>query len=181
MRASAAVASALELTARHEQQRAGFADIGLKARRTLCQIIGHWLIANDDADRQTKLIASASDAVDTGMTLARHWESLGVPHFRPLTERLFRFGTAFYRRHQIHFLADFVLENLDPSTCSDAITSHPELNAIAHEALAGARDDLRINHVIVNQDKESERRLQALEHIEAALKLLATDQLVSTV
>ncbi|MCB1105356.1 MAG: hypothetical protein H7A44_06360 [Opitutaceae bacterium] len=181
LRASAAVASALELTARHEQQRAGFADIGLKARRTLCQIIGQWLIANDDADRQAKLIASASDAVDTGMTLARHWESLGVTHFRPLTERLFRFGTAFYRRHQIHFLADFVLENLDPNTCSDAITSHPELQSIAREGLQAARHDLRTNHVLVSQDAASERRMQALAHLEAALDLLAPDRLVSAV
>ena len=173
MRASAAVATALELTARHEQQRAGFADIGLKARRALCQIIGQWLFAADDAGRQAKLIASASDAVDTGMMLARHWESLGVTHFRPLTERLFRFGTAFYQRHQVHFIADFVCENLDPSVSHDAITTHPELLVIACEALTSARHDLRANYTIVSHDAASERRLQALGQIESALARLS--------
>lgn len=173
MRASAAVATALELTAHHEQQRAGFADIGLKARRTLCQVIGQWLIETDDATRQAKLIASASDAVDTGMMLARHWESLGVTNFRPLTERLFRFGAAFYQRHQVHFLADFVRENLDPGTSKDAITTHTELQVIAIEALTSARHDLRTKHTIVSQDAASERRLQALQQIETALVQLS--------
>jgi len=173
MRASAAVATALELTAQHEQQRAGFADIGLKARRTLCQIIGQWLIATDDAEQQAKLIARASDTVDTGMLLARHWESLGAAQFRPLTERLFRFGTAFYQRHQVHFLADFVRENLDPSVSSDAITTCPELRVIASEALTSARNELRTNFTIVSHDAASERRLQALEQIESALTRLS--------
>lgn len=176
MRASAALAAALELTARHEQQRAGFADLGLKARRTLCQQIGEWLIATDDPTRQARLIASASDAIDTGMTLARHWEALGVTHFRPLSERLFRFGTAFYQRHQVHFLADFVLENLDPATCSDAITAHAELFVIARETLTTARHDLRTNHTVICHDADSERRMQALQAIEDAMTLLATAQ-----
>lgn len=173
MRASAAVATALELIAQHEQLRAGFAEIGLKARRTLCQIIGQWLVATDDTDQQAKLIARASDTVDTGMLLARHWESLGVTNFRPLIERLFRFGTAFYQRHQVHFLADFVRENLDPSVSSDAITTHPKLLIIACEALTSARNDLRTNYTIVNHDTASERRLQALEQIETALSRLS--------
>lgn len=180
MRASAAVAAALELTAHHEQQRAGFADIGLKARRTLCQIIGQWLVETEDAPRQAKLIAGASDAVDTGMMLARHWESLGVTNFRPLTERLFRFGTAFYQRHQVHFLADFVRENLDPSVGKDAITTHPELQAIAREALFSARHELRTKHAVVSQDSASDRRLQALQQIETALGQLAGQPILAS-
>ncbi|MCC6414435.1 MAG: hypothetical protein IT582_00785 [Opitutaceae bacterium] len=167
-KASAAVAAALALTATHEQQRAGFADLGLKARRALCQIIGQWLIETDDPPRHAQLIASASDAVDTGMALGRHWETLGVPHFHPLIERLFRFGTAFYRRHQVHFLADFVLENLDPTLTSDAFAQNPALVAIARTALEDARGDLRTQFPVIGDDAETTRRLQILQTLEEA-------------
>ncbi|MFM1851892.1 MAG: hypothetical protein RIS54_1576 [Verrucomicrobiota bacterium] len=172
LRASAALAAALTLTSRHEQQRTAFADLGLKARRTLCQVIGQWLVETDSAERRAQLIASASDAVDTGMTLARQWERLGVTHFRPLAERLFRFGIAFYRRHQVHFLADFVLENLDPNASDDAFTDQPGLTALARTGLTEAREELRTRFPVIGGDEASERRLQALHHIGEALQRL---------
>lgn len=168
LKASSAAAAALELTAQHEQQRTGFASIGLQARRTLCQIIGQWLIATNDPQRHAQLIANASDAVDTGLVLGRHWESLNVPHFRPLIERLFRFGTAFYRRHQVHFLADFVLENLDPTLTSGAFVQSPALIPIARAALADARHDLRTLFPVIDHDAETTRRLQILQTLDTA-------------
>lgn len=171
-RAGAVLAAALALTANHEQQRAGFATVGLQARRTLCALIGRWLIATDQPERHAQLIARASDAVDTGLALARHWTQLGETRFRPLTERLFRFGTGFYRRHQVHFLADFVLENLDPGTCHDAMTDHPELHVIACEALHAARKELRTRCPVIAGDEATARRLQALQTIETALDRL---------
>ncbi|MFZ9682433.1 MAG: hypothetical protein ACO3DQ_04415 [Cephaloticoccus sp.] len=172
LRASAALAAALSLTSRHEQQRTAFADVGLKARRTLCQVIGQWLVEADSAERRAQLIASAGDAVDTGMTLARQWERLGVTHFRPLAERLFRFGIAFYSRHQVHFLADFVLENLDPTASDDAFTDQPELTALARAGLTEAREELRTRFPVIVGEEATERRLQALHHIGEALQRL---------
>lgn len=169
LRAHAATADALNLAAGHELERAAFAEIGLKARRILCEIIGQWLIETDDPSRQKQLIATASDAVDTGLTLARRWESLDATQFRPLAERLFRFGTAFYRRHQPQFLADFVLENLDRDHTSDAFQQHPEFREIAREALASTRHDLRTQFPVVANNPQSERRLQTLQAIESAL------------
>jgi tetratricopeptide (TPR) repeat protein len=180
-RAGAVLAAALELTATHEQQRAGFAAIGLQARRTLCELIGRWLIATDDPTQHTQLIARASDAVDTGMVLARHWEQLGVTQFRVLTARLFRFGTAFYQRHQVHFLADFVLENLDPGTCGDAIMHHPELHVIACEALHAAREELRTRCPVIAGDEATARRLHALQAIETALDRLGRSLTATTI
>jgi hypothetical protein len=177
--AFAAAGTALRLSAQHESQRAGFAEVGLKARRTLCEIIGRWLVENRDPARETSLLATASDAVDTGMVLARHWEALDVPLFRPLAARLFRFGCAYYRRHQPYFLADFVLENLDPAHTSDACPANLEWQTIARENLTAARAELRTQHLHFSGDATTERRLQALHDIEAALSTLAATSTVS--
>ena len=170
--AHAAAAAALKLSVEHELKRAGFAEIGLKARRVLCEVIGQWLIESNEPPRHHQLIATASDAVDTGLTLARRWESLDASQFRPLAERLFRFGTAFYRRHQPHFLADFVLENVDCDHTSDAFQNYPAIHTIAHESLTATRQDLRTQFPVVAQDFHSERRLQTLKDIESALTRL---------
>lgn len=166
--AHAAAGEALRLAAREETARAGFAEVGLKARRTLCEIVARWLVENRDPQREATLLAAASDAADSGMALARRWEALDVPLFRPLATRLFRFGCAYYRRHQPQFLADFVLENLDPAHTSDACPGNREWRDIALETLAATRHELRTQHPLVDGDPASRRRLQALDDIEAA-------------
>ena len=173
IRAYTATGDALNLAAEHELERAAFAEIGLKSRRILCEIIGQWLIETHDPQRQQQLIATASDAVDTGLTLARRWASSDDTAFRSLAVRLFRFGTAFYRRHQPHFLADFVLENIDPEHTSDAYREHPEFHAIARDSLTASLLDLRSQFPVVAQDPSSDRRLQTVHAIQSALNRLS--------
>lgn len=173
LRASAALAAALELTAGHEQQRVGFARLGLQARRALCQLTGQWLVSTHDPARQAQLIATASDAIDTGMALGRHWEAAGAPQFRPLIERLFRFGAAFYRRHQPHFLADFVLESLDATTSRDALTGQPALLTIARAELETTRRELRTHYPVLDGEAETDRRRQIVRELDAALSRLS--------
>lgn len=172
LQAHAAAESALQLTAGHEQCRVGFAEIGLKARRVLCEIIGQWLLVCEPA-RTEGLVARASDVVDAGMALARRWEALDVSVFRPLATRLFRFGAAFYRRHQPHFLADFILENLAPRHAAGACPADAEWRDIAGATLAATREDLRTKHLVIADSPATHRRLQTLREIEAALTRLS--------
>lgn len=171
-RAHAAAAAALNLSVDHELTRSGFVEIGLKARRVLCELIGQWLIQSPDPQHQQQLIATASDAVDTGLTLARRWDSLNVPQFRPLAERLFRFGTAFYRRHQPQFLADFVLESCDRDHTSDAFLNFPAIHTIGRESLMATREDLRTQHPVIVNDPTSDRHFDTLVSIDSALQKL---------
>jgi uncharacterized protein YjgD (DUF1641 family) len=172
LRAHAAATTALNLTAKYELERTGFADLGLKARRIVCEVTGQWLVETDDADRRKDLVAKTSDIVDTGLTLARRWEAIGVSQFRPLALRLFRFGTAYYRRYQPHFLADFILENIDATPTSDAFVAEPEFSAIAIEALQVTRQELRNGYPVIMDNPDTKRRLQTLEGIEDALQRL---------
>src|SRR5690606_25640664 len=90
------------------------ADVGLKARRALGEAIGHLLVATDaERDAADLLADEAGEAMDGGLALVRHWESHGVTQHRELAARLYRLGAQLYLAHQPHFLAEFLLENLD--------------------------------------------------------------------
>jgi hypothetical protein len=134
---------ALALIAGAEEQELLAAETGLKARHILCRAIASQL-----ADRESKipledLVAAATDAVDDGMKLARHWEARGERRLRDLSGELFRFGARAYQMHQSHFLAEFLLENLDPSQSHDAFPADPKMHAAAGEAIAGAFSEVQ--------------------------------------
>jgi len=171
-RAHAAATSALYLTTGHELERAGFAELGLKARRILRTVIGQWLVETDEVNRRTALTAQAGDVVDSGLSLARRWEALGAIQFRPLALRLFRFGTAYYRRHQPQFLADFVLENVDPTHTSDAFAGETEFLVLAREVLRITRTELHRGFPLIMDEPVTKRRLQTLRNLDEAIERL---------
>jgi hypothetical protein len=141
--ARVAANDALILVTAREQAASGFAELGLKARRVLCEALGQLLFAAGANEVAIAALASeASDAVDTGLALARRWEKRGVPQFRPLAARLFRFGAQLYQLHQPQFLAEFLLENLDPARSPGALSASSEFHIIAAETLARARREL---------------------------------------
>jgi hypothetical protein len=142
-RARSAANRALALVANDENTVIQLSDLGLKARRALCDALGHLLFAAATDEAAIHLLApEASDAVDTGLALARRWENHGVPYFRPLAARLFRFGAQLYQLHQPHFLAEFLLENLDPGSAPAAWTAAAEFQEIAMTAVICARQEL---------------------------------------
>jgi tetratricopeptide (TPR) repeat protein len=169
LRAHTAATTALQLTAQHELVRAGFAELGLKARRILCEVTGRWLVESGDIERRKDLVARTGDVVDDGLSLARRWEAIGESQFRPLALRLFRFGTAYYRRYQPHFLADFILENIDAQHTSDAFVENSEFMTIANEALQLTRQELRTGYPVLMDAPDTKRRLQTLHGIDDAL------------
>ncbi|MEZ0299612.1 MAG: hypothetical protein ACAI35_24420 [Candidatus Methylacidiphilales bacterium] len=127
---------ALELCAPLEQDHIDIATVSLRVSHALCRVIAHGLT---DPSASTAATASATegwmseatDLVDDGMALARHWEQRGDTQLRPLAQDLFRFGCRIYSTHLPHFLAEFVQENLDASVPG----AHPFSPAIHNAAL----------------------------------------------
>lgn len=147
--ARSASRAALELVAHREAAAAEFADLGLKARRAWCAAIGGLLVT--PGAHQDTLAHEASDLVDDGLALARRWEAVGVPHFRPIAARLFRYGATLYRLHQPQFLAEFLEEQLSATT--DA-----EFQAIALEHIDAALRGQVGDPILTAGDPASERR-----------------------
>ena len=107
----------------------------MKARHILCQAIAKRLSQN--TDRHATMpddVHKATDAADTGLALARHWEQNGVDRFRKIAHELFRFGMRVYARYQPQFLAEFVSENMDPTQSSPSYVESEEMRSAAREA-----------------------------------------------
>jgi hypothetical protein len=136
--AQASVEEALALIACIEQQDFSAAETGLKARHILCRVIALQLADQDMTAASEDLVAAVTDTVDDAMTLARSWEVRGERRLRDLAEELFRFGARAYQIYQPHFLAEFLLENLDPRQTAGAFSANQKLHAVANETIASA-------------------------------------------
>ncbi|HWB60566.1 MAG TPA: hypothetical protein VG733_13820, partial [Chthoniobacteraceae bacterium] len=92
------------------------AEAGLKARHALCRALVSQLsaLAPEDESTRLDLAGQITDAVEEGLRLVRDWARAGVNGFRPLGAQLFQVGTLVYERSQPQFLADFLLDHLDP-------------------------------------------------------------------
>jgi tetratricopeptide (TPR) repeat protein len=170
-----AARSAIDLAAPAATTALEFADLTLKARRVLCDTLGQLLTLHESARLPLgPLTAEAGDTVDAGLALARHWEVQGIAHFRPIAVRLFRFGTQLYRFDQTHFLAEFILESLDPTASPGALPLEPEVLAIAADAITRTLATLRAPTAGFQLDDPAHaRRLQTWRDLKAAEARLA--------
>jgi hypothetical protein len=134
---------ALALTAGEEEQDLLAAETGLKARHILCRAVAVQLADQTGRNAPEDLVAAATDAVDDGMKLVRHWEAHDERRFRELARELFRFGARVYQMHQSQFLTEFLLENLDPCHSRDAFPVDPRMHAAASEAIACAINEVQ--------------------------------------
>ncbi len=171
--ARSAAKESLALVVSGEQTEPIFADIGLKARRVQCDALGQLLVTPDPLNDVTELTAEASDTVDDGLALIRHWEQKGLPGFRPLGVRLFLFGSRLYTRHQPQFVAEFVLENLDPETTPGAFAAVEEFHRVAAEAIAQTRARLNQTGMITPGTPGADRLLAIAQSLTAAESRLA--------
>lgn len=160
---------ALQLATQHERDELVDADLSLKLRRLACDAIGQLIVVVPAAD-QTALAAEASDLVDDGLALAREWSAKGESALDHVALRLFRFGAQLYRTYQPHFLAEFVLEQIDV----DHATPSPEVIAIARDNLEIALATRPPEPFLIVGDPASERHVQTARELQAAL-----DQLLS--
>lgn len=170
-RTSAKASLALVLT--QEAIHPGAAGLALQARRALCDAIGQLLVANTTNLSVSALADEAGDVVDDGLALARLWEQKGRHDLRPLAERLFYFGVQLSRLHQPQFLAEFVLESLDPERSPGALPGTPALYQVAEEAIASTLEALRGVQRLSAEDPLSARLLQTWKELQEAAKRLA--------
>ena len=138
-----AARQALPLIAAVEEEHLVAAEAGFKARHVLCRAVA--LLARRDATavQSPDWIAAATDAVDDGMKLARHWESRGVQQFRFLAAELFHFGARVYQACQPQFLSEFLLESLDPALSAGALADCFHMHAAACDALQRTLGELQ--------------------------------------
>ena len=168
-----AAKEALALVASGEQSEPIFADIGLKARRVQCDALGQLLVTPDPLNDVTELTAEASDAVDDGLALIRHWEQKGRTGFLPLGVRLFLFGSRLYTRHQPQFVAEFILENLYPETTPGAFAAVGDFHRVATEAISQTRARLNQAGMITPGTPGADRLLAIAQALTAAETRLA--------
>ncbi|MCX6955190.1 MAG: hypothetical protein NTV51_23805 [Verrucomicrobia bacterium] len=149
------------------------AELSLLARRARCDALGQLIFAVSDPALSQELAAEAGDIVDDGLALVRFWEQHEVPHFRPLGARLYHFGAQLYRINQPHFLAEFLLEHLDPAQSPGANPADPALLATATEAIAAALQPLRAARFVRADDPGTLRQVETLRSLQAAEQRLA--------
>ncbi|HWA88240.1 MAG TPA: hypothetical protein VG710_18580 [Opitutus sp.] len=172
--AHVAAREAMDAAAPAEAEDPAVADIALKARRACCDAIGRLLVqAAAQSEPTDPLADEASDIVDDGLALARRWESRGMPLFRPTAARLFRFGAQLYAAHLPDFLAEFILEHLDPARSTGAMPDAEDSLLAAAQALAEARTDLESHRTVFLDSPETTRLLDRLRDIRAAEARLA--------
>ena len=106
---------ALERVREIELQSPLAAEIHLKAQILFCHAAETSLVGPTQPAQAQELVSAATDAVETGLLLARHWEERGETCLGSLPTTLFRFGLDLYRRRQPQFLAEFVRETLQAS------------------------------------------------------------------
>ena len=132
-------------------------DTGFQARFVLCQALGIQV-----ADQ--KLVEEIGDIIDEAMELAR---GEGVAF--PLIVDFFRFGSRFYEMHQPQFLAEFLLENVDPE--------NPAMIRAAEEAIHRGIHSIRSNFGFVGTPEHDLilDRLQKLRLAAEKLSMLNID------
>lgn len=121
------------------------AELGLKARHVFCHAVATLLeMPPVDTQQADDWILQTSDKVDEAMQLVALWEERGVPPgFLALRHELFRFGCHMYLAWQPHFLAEFLLDVLDPERGSPLRTHAGELFQEGLAALDMAAQELR--------------------------------------
>lgn len=101
------------------------------------------LVASHQFDSE-EVLEAACDLADEGLAFARSHFLRGIHFHLGSTAALFRQGALAYARHQPHFLAEFLLENLDPES-PGSVPESPEMHAAALEILPQAFTRLRDN------------------------------------
>ena len=102
---------AIALVAGLEEEDADLAEVGLKARRVLCQILAAKLSLAPPTNGMPDDVHDATDLADDGLALIRRWEQRGVLRFESLENDLFRFGALVYERYQPQFLNEYLRDH----------------------------------------------------------------------
>lgn len=169
-----AALTATPLVAPLEQELPPAADISLRIRHVHCRAVAQLLTdKSPNSPAREALFDEVTDSVDEGMQLARTWEQRGLVALRPLVAELFRFGALLYLSHQPHFLAEYLLESLDPERTPNAITANAALYSTAESIIAEALRAFEATRHVTLDMPHVERHLETLGDLRTAGKRLA--------
>ncbi len=141
--ARAAARKALALTRASERTDLVMAEAALKARRAFCS-----MVVRDIANKRPlpdRIIAEAMDGVGDAMALSRHWKAAQHPKLAGLTLEIFRFGCRIHEHSQPDFLADFLLQHLDPEKSSAPLYLDPETIVAVRATILSVLESLQVN------------------------------------
>lgn len=119
------------------------AEVGLKARHVFCHAVAILLESPPvDTRRADDWIMQATERVEEAMQLTATWTGQGnsLPTLR---RELFLYGCRIYLAYQPHFMAEFLLDVLDPSRGSPLLSDAADLHVAALESLSLAAEVLK--------------------------------------
>jgi hypothetical protein len=172
-RAASSARNALALIFENETNDADSAEVGLKARIVLCQSLSELLVTAVSTEPTAAWRSEADETVDRGLEIFCLWENRGWRGLRPWHRHLFYFGAHFHRTHQPHFLAEFLLENLDWEQSSKAVAVTADLLTTAVDVLPAALAEAGNRALTEMGTAAAERRVQTLRDLRLAQERLA--------
>jgi tetratricopeptide (TPR) repeat protein len=168
---------ALAKLASAEREHPQAAQFGLIARHVLAKILCTWLDEGQQGEPlEADWISTTTDTVEEALELERLWEQRGLPHFRPIALELYALGLRVYRVCQPHFLAEFLLEGIDPDSSPGAPANDPNFIQVAAAELQLAMSETveRAASTTLEPEKAEKQRkiLQQLKYAESRLSEL---------
>lgn len=146
------------------------AEIGLKARHIFCRAVAILLETPPvDTSRADGWIMQATDKVDEAMQLTAKWESQKeAGPFHALRHELFRYGCNLLLAYQPHFMAEFLLDVLDPEQGSPLLAKADDLYQVGLEALDLAAAEMRRRGPLDLGLQKMDRLIEVLESLSRA-------------
>ncbi|MGV3660249.1 MAG: hypothetical protein ACO1TE_08685 [Prosthecobacter sp.] len=119
------------------------AEVGLKARHAYCHAVAMLLESPPvDTRHADDWILQATERVEEAMSLTARWSGQGHA-FKELRLELFHYGCRIYLAYQPQFMAEFLLDVLDPEQGSPLLSQTEDLHAAGIEALSMAAEVLK--------------------------------------
>ncbi|MFZ2281338.1 MAG: hypothetical protein WAW39_26300 [Prosthecobacter sp.] len=146
------------------------AEIGLKARHIFCRAVALLLETPPvDTTRADDWIMQATDKVDEAMQLTARWENQKEAEpFHALRHELFRYGCNLLLAYQPHFMAEFLLDVLDPEQGSPLLAKADDLYQVGLEALDLAAAEMRRRGPLDLGLQKMDRLIEVLESMSRA-------------
>lgn len=120
------------------------AEVSLKARHIFCHAVAILLESPPvDTKHADNWIMQASERVEEAMALTARWAAGQGNAFQNLRLELFHYGCRIYLAYQPHFMAEFLLDVLDPQRGSSLLSHAEDLHEAGLEALAMAAEVLK--------------------------------------
>ena len=165
--------ASLDLVKAYEFKVEEAAEIGLKARHCIGRCWCEWVDSTSGTMPPVDdWIAATTDLVEDALALERAWERAGVRSMRDVARDLFRLGLKVYGTCQPHFLAEFLLESIDPIRSPGAPSDDPHFQAAAVKALKETMAGV-LGQGTSHLDDEVARQLALIDGLRAADRRLA--------